>query len=155
MAKPFLAAGFPAADVAVLGPNERKKNLVVRLHGTGAHRPVLMMGHLDVVEARREDWSSDPFRLLEKDGYFFGRGTIDMKDGDAVMVSTLIRMKQEGFRPARDIILALTADEEGGCCDGVDWLLRNHRPLIDAEFAVNLDDRSEEHTSELQSPDHL
>ncbi len=140
MAKRFLAAGFPAADVAVLGPNERKKNLVVRLHGTGVHRPLLLMGHLDVVEARREDWGSDPFTLVEKDGYFFGRGTIDMKDGDAVMVSTLIRMKREGFRPSRDIILALTADEEGGCCNGVDWLLRNHRPLIDAELAVNLDD---------------
>ena len=140
MAQRFRAAGFPAADIAVLGPNERKKNLVVRLHGSGRHRPVLIMGHLDVVEARREDWSTDPFTLVEKDGFYFARGAIDMKDGDAVMVSTLIRMKQEGFRPARDIVLALTADEEGGCCNGVDWLLKNQRPLIDAEYAISLDD---------------
>jgi acetylornithine deacetylase/succinyl-diaminopimelate desuccinylase-like protein len=140
MAKRFRAAGFAAADVAVLGPNERKKNLVVRLHGTGKHKPVLLIGHLDVVEARREDWSSDPFKLIEKDGFFYGRGTLDMKDGDAIMATTLLRMKQEGYRPSRDIILALTADEEGGCCNGVDWLIKNQRELIDGEFVINHDD---------------
>jgi acetylornithine deacetylase/succinyl-diaminopimelate desuccinylase-like protein len=139
MAQRLRAAGFPAADIAVLGPNDRKKNLVVRLHGSGKHRPVLLIGHLDVVEARREDWTTDPFTLIEKDGFFYGRGTLDMKDGDAAMVTTLLRMKQEGFRPSRDIIMALTADEEGGCCNGVDWLLRNHRELIDAEFVLNQD----------------
>jgi acetylornithine deacetylase/succinyl-diaminopimelate desuccinylase-like protein len=142
LAKRFRDAGFPPADVAVLGPNERKKNLVVRLHGTGQHKPVLLIGHLDVVEARREDWTTDPYQLLQKDGYFYGRGTIDMKDGDAAMVATLIRMKKEGFRPSRDIIAAFTADEEGGCCNGVSWLLKNHRELIDAEFALNQDDWS-------------
>src|SRR5438874_687634 len=141
-AQRFREAGFPAADIAVLGSNERKKNLVVRLRGTAKHRPVLLIGHLDVVEARREDWSTDPFKLIEKDGYFYGRGTQDMKDGDAIMATTLLRMKHEGFRPSRDIILALTADEEGGCCHGVDWLIRNHRELIDAQFVLNHDGHS-------------
>ncbi|MGH8276620.1 MAG: M20/M25/M40 family metallo-hydrolase, partial [Steroidobacteraceae bacterium] len=137
--KRFLAAGFPPADVVVLGPNDRKKNVVVRLHGTGKHKPVLLIGHLDVVEAKREDWSVDPFKFIEKDGFFYGRGTSDMKDGDAIMATTLIRMKREGFRPNRDIILALTADEEGGCCNGVSWLLQHHRELVDAQFALNHD----------------
>jgi acetylornithine deacetylase/succinyl-diaminopimelate desuccinylase-like protein len=139
MARHFRAAGFPDADVSVLGPEERKKNLVVRLRGTGKHRPVLLIGHLDVVEARREDWSTDPFRLIEKDGYFYGRGTLDMKSGDAIMAAALLRLHQDGYRGSRDLILALTADEEGGCCDGVEWLVRNHRELIDAEFALNHD----------------
>jgi acetylornithine deacetylase/succinyl-diaminopimelate desuccinylase-like protein len=142
MAQRFLSAGFPAGDVVVLGPEERKKNLVVRLHGTGKHRPVLLIGHLDVVEARREDWSTDPFELVEKDGDFYGRGTSDMKDGDAIMVTTLLRMKQEGYRPSRDIILALTADEESGCCNGPEWLLKNRRDLVDAELVINHDGSS-------------
>jgi len=142
MAARFRAARFAADDVFVGGASDRNKNLVVRLHGTGQHQPVLLIGHLDVVEARREDWSTDPFKLVEKDGFFYGRGTQDMKDGDAIMVTTLLRMKQEGFRPSRDIILALTADEEGGCCNGVDWLLKNHRELIDAEFVLNHDTAS-------------
>ena len=140
MAQRFRAAGFPAADVVVAGPeNPKRQNLVVRLHGTGKHKPVLLMGHIDVVEARREDWTTDPFKLFERDGYLYGRGTSDMKDGDAIMVATLLRMKQEGYRPDRDIILALTADEEGGCCNGPDWLLKNARALVDAEFAINTD----------------
>ncbi len=139
MARHFRAAGFADADVRVLGPEERKKNLVVRLHGTGSRKPVLLIGHLDVVEARREDWSTDPFKLIEKDGYFYARGALDMKSGDAIMAAALLRMKQEGYRPGRDIILALTADEEGGCCNGVEWLVRNHRELIDAEFVLNHD----------------
>src|SRR4051812_23070535 len=123
MAKRLRAAGFADADLQILGPNDRKKNLVVRLHGTGKHKPVLLIGHLDVVEARREDWTTDPFKFIEKDGYFFGRGTQDMKNGDAIMMATLLRFKKEGFRPSRDIILALTADEESGSANGVDWLL--------------------------------
>ena len=142
LAQRFRAAGFPPADLTLLGPNERKKNLVVRLHGTGTRKPVLLMGHLDVVEARREDWSTDPYKLIEKDGFYYGRGTLDMKDGDAVMAAALIRMKQEGYHPSRDIIAAFTADEEGGCCNGVSWLLKNHRALVDAEFALNQDDWS-------------
>jgi acetylornithine deacetylase/succinyl-diaminopimelate desuccinylase-like protein len=139
MAKRFRDAGFPADDIQILGPNDRKKNMVVRLHGTGKHKPVLLIGHLDVVEAHREDWTTDPFQFIEKDGFYYGRGTQDMKDGDAIMVTTLIRMKKEGYQPDRDIILALTADEEGGASNGVDWLIKNHRELIDAEFVLNPD----------------
>jgi acetylornithine deacetylase/succinyl-diaminopimelate desuccinylase-like protein len=139
MARRLRDAGFPASDAQVLGPNSRKGNLVARLHGTEAHRPILLIGHLDVVEARREDWSVDPFTFLERDGYFYGRGTQDMKSSDAILVTDLIRLRQEGYRPDRDIILALTADEETGCCNGADWLLRNHRDLVDAEFALNPD----------------
>jgi len=141
MARRLRDAGFSENDVKVLRPDEdpRKGNLVARLHGSGTRRPILLIGHLDVVEARREDWSTDPFRFIEKDGYFYGRGTQDMKDGDAIWVTTLIRFMREGYRPDRDIILALTADEETGKLDGVDWLLRNHRDLIDAEYVLNAD----------------
>ncbi|HWZ11779.1 MAG TPA: M20/M25/M40 family metallo-hydrolase, partial [Acidobacteriaceae bacterium] len=139
MQQRFKDAGFPDADLHLLGPNDRKKNLVVRLHGNGSKRPVLIIGHIDVVEARRSDWTTDPFQFVEKDGYFYGRGTQDMKDSDAIAVVSLIRMKKEGFVPDRDIILALTADEEGGSSNGVDWLLNNHRDLVDAEFALNPD----------------
>jgi acetylornithine deacetylase/succinyl-diaminopimelate desuccinylase-like protein len=139
MAQRFREAGFATNDIQVLGPNDRKKNIAVRLRGSGKHRPVLLIGHLDVVEARREDWTTDPFQFIEKDGYFYGRGTTDMKDGDAIMSATLIRMKKEGYVPARDIILALTADEEGGRSNGVDWLIKNHRELVDAEFVLNHD----------------
>ncbi|HEY6823703.1 MAG TPA: M20/M25/M40 family metallo-hydrolase, partial [Steroidobacteraceae bacterium] len=140
LAQRFRAAGWAAGDVVIAGPTERKKNLVVRLHGTGKRRPVLLIGHLDVVEARREDWSTDPFQLIEKkDGYFYGRGTLDMKSGDAIMTTALLRMRREGYRGSRDIILALTADEEGGCCNGVEWLAHSQRELIDAEFVLNHD----------------
>ena len=139
MAQRFRDAGFADADMQILGPNDRKKNLVVRLHGTGKHKPLLLIGHLDVVEAHREDWTIDPFIFVEKDGFYYGRGTQDMKSGDAIMATTLIRFKKEGFTPNRDIILALTADEEGGKSNGVDWLLKNHRELIDAEIVFNHD----------------
>ncbi|HEY1730817.1 MAG TPA: M20/M25/M40 family metallo-hydrolase, partial [Terriglobales bacterium] len=139
MAKRFRDAGFPESDIQILGPNDRKKNLVVRLHGTGAKKPILLSGHLDVVEARREDWTTDPFQFVEKDGYYYGRGTQDMKSDDAIYVANLIGLHQEGYKPDRDIILALTADEEGGKSNGVDWLLQNHRELIDAEFALDAD----------------
>jgi acetylornithine deacetylase/succinyl-diaminopimelate desuccinylase-like protein len=139
MAKRLRDAGFPAGDVVVIGPNSRKGNMVARLHGTGAYKPLLLIGHLDVVTAKRSDWTTDPFQFVEKDGYYYGRGTQDMKDGDAIMMTTLIRMKQEGFRPDRDIILALTAEEEGGPFNGVEWLIKNHRDLVDAEFVLNHD----------------
>ena len=139
IAKRLRDAGFADSDIFIGGPNDRKKNLVVRLKGTGAQEPVLLMGHLDVVEAHPEDWTSDPFQLVEKDGYFYGRGTEDMKAGDAIYVLTMMRLKREGYKPDRDIILALTADEEGGQSNGVDWLLKNHRDLVDAEFALNAD----------------
>ncbi len=139
MAKRLRAAGYDDSDIFIGGPNDRKKNLVVRLRGTGAKKPVLLIGHLDVVEAHREDWTSDPFQLVEKDGYFYGRGTEDMKASDAVYVINMMRLEQEGYKPDRDIILALTADEEGGTSNGVDWLLKNHRDLVEAEFALNAD----------------
>jgi acetylornithine deacetylase/succinyl-diaminopimelate desuccinylase-like protein len=139
MAQRLRDAGYPATDVQVLGPNPRKGNLVARLRGTGARKPMLMICHLDVVEARREDWSMDPFQFVEKDGYFYGRGSGDIKDGDAILMAAMIRLKRENFQPDRDIILALTADEEGGKFNGVDWLMKNHRDLIDAEFILNPD----------------
>lgn len=137
MAARLKAAGFPEADVRVLGPNARKGNLVVRLRGGGARKPLLLLAHLDVVEARRSDWSVDPFRLTERDGYFYGRGTTDDKAMAAIWIASLIRYKQEGFRPERDIVVALTADEENGDSNGVAWLVKNHRGLIDAEFCLN------------------
>jgi acetylornithine deacetylase/succinyl-diaminopimelate desuccinylase-like protein len=141
MAKRLLDAGFPKADVVVVGPNERKGNMVARYRGRPGSklRPMLIIGHTDVVEARREDWSTDPFKFVEQDGYYYGRGTQDMKSDDAIAVTDFIRLKKEGFVPNRDIILALTADEEGGKSNGVDWLLQNHRDLIDAEYALNPD----------------
>ena len=141
MAKRLLEAGFPAADVTVIGPNDRKGNMVARYRGQAGSklRPILIIGHLDVVEARRDDWSTDPFKFVEQNGYYYGRGTQDMKEADAIAVTNFIRFKEEGFVPNRDIILALTADEEGGKSNGVDWLLRNHRDLIDAEFVLNPD----------------
>jgi acetylornithine deacetylase/succinyl-diaminopimelate desuccinylase-like protein len=141
MAQRLLDAGFPKADVAVLGPNDRKGNMVARYRGAPGSKlkPILIIAHLDVVEAKREDWSTDPFQFVEKDGYFYGRGTQDIKESDAIAVADFIRMKKEGFVPDRDIILALTADEEGGKSNGVEWLLKNHRELIDAEFALNPD----------------
>jgi acetylornithine deacetylase/succinyl-diaminopimelate desuccinylase-like protein len=138
----LLAAGFASADVVLIAPPEHptKANVVVRLRGAGQGQPVLFIGHLDVVEARADDWTFDPFKLTEKDGWFYGRGTIDMKDGDAAMLESLIRLRREGFRPARDLIVAFTADEEaGGDANGPAFLLKNHRDLIDASLVINLD----------------
>jgi acetylornithine deacetylase/succinyl-diaminopimelate desuccinylase-like protein len=137
MAERLKSAGFSDEDLKVLGPHPRKGNLVARLRGTGASKPLLLLAHIDVVEAKREDWSFDPFKFLEKDGYYYGRGTSDDKAMAAIFIANLIRFKQEGFKPDRDIILALTADEEGGDYNGVEWLLKNHRQLIEAEFGIN------------------
>ena len=137
MAARLRAGGFAADDVQVLGPNPKKQNLVARYRGTGSARPLLLLGHLDVVEARREDWSLDPFTFVERDGFFYGRGTSDMKDMDASWVANLLELKRQGYRPSRDIILALTADEESGDSNGAEWLLRTHRELVDAELALN------------------
>ena len=138
VARRLKAAGFPDADIFVGGASPNKANLVVRYHGTGRRRPILLLAHTDVVEAKRDDWSMDPFTLTEKDGYFYGRGTGDDKSQAAVWIANLIRYKREGFKPDRDLIVALTADEEGGGpYNGVEWLLKNKRQLIDAEFALN------------------
>lgn len=138
VARRLLEAGFAREDVFVGGAAPHKANVVVRYRGTGAARPLLLLAHLDVVEARREDWGQDPFTLVEKDGYFYGRGTGDDKAQAAIWVANLLRYKREGWRPARDLIVALTADEEGGGpYNGVDWLLRDHRELIEAELCLN------------------
>jgi acetylornithine deacetylase/succinyl-diaminopimelate desuccinylase-like protein len=132
------AAGIPAADVAVLGPTPRKGNLVARLRGSGTQKPLLLLAHLDVVAARREDWSVDPFTLLERDGYFYGRGTSDDKAMAAIFSAHLIRLAREKIPLRRDLILALTAEEEGfGPENGADWLLRERRALVDAALVIN------------------
>jgi acetylornithine deacetylase/succinyl-diaminopimelate desuccinylase-like protein len=138
----LLHAGFEKSDVTFIAPADHpsKGNVVVRYRGKGRARPVLFLGHLDVVEAKAEDWTFDPFIFSEKDGFFYGRGTIDMKEGDAALLEALIRLKRERFTPERDIIAAFTADEEaGGDANGPAFLLKEHRELIDAELAVNLD----------------
>src|SRR6266478_1024160 len=132
------AAGFPESDVFVGGANPKKANLVARYHGTGTLKPILLLAHIDVVEAKREDWSMDPFQLIEREDFFYGRGTGDDKAQAAIWLANLIQYKKEGFKPDRDLIVALTADEEGGGpYNGVDWLLANHRDLIDADFSLN------------------
>lgn len=140
----FRAAGFPAADVQVVGPatgpDAKDGNLVVRYRGRGLRRPILLIGHLDVVEARRADWVLDPFVLTERDGHFYGRGTLDMKSGDASWIAALLRMKKEGVVPPGDFILALTAGEEGGGgYNGIEWLQKHRPDLIAAQYVINAD----------------
>ena len=138
VARRLLEAGWPKEDVVVLGAAPHKANVVARYRGSGKARTLLLLAHLDVVEAKRSDWSVEPFKLLEKDGYFYGRGTGDDKAQAAIWVEALLRMRREGYRPSRDLVLALTADEEGGGpFNGVDWLLKNRRDLIDAELCLN------------------
>jgi len=133
-------AGFNSEDVEVVGPGRSNKNLVARLRGSGRGRPILFFAHLDVVAAPRDQWNTDPFTLTERDGNFYGRGAFDVKNEDADMVVNLIRLKREGYRPAKDIIIALTAGEESGAdYNGVTWLLQNRKSLIDAEYSINLD----------------
>ena len=141
MQKRFLDAGFSSDDVHLLGADPRKQNLVVRYRAEGAptEKPVLFLCHMDVVQALRSDWHTDPFQFVEKDGYFYGRGTQDMKNSDAALVATFLRLHREGYKPHRDLILALTADEEGGKFNGAHWLVEQHRDLVDAAFAINPD----------------
>jgi acetylornithine deacetylase/succinyl-diaminopimelate desuccinylase-like protein len=141
MRKRLLDAGFAPQDVQLLGADPRKQNLLARIRAVGkpAEKPILFLGHLDVVEALRSDWTTDPFQLFEKDGFYYARGTQDMKDGDAALVTTFLRLHREGYKPKRDLILALTADEEGGKFNGAQWLVRQHRDLVDAAFVINLD----------------
>jgi len=139
MAVRLRAAGFPESDVHVFKPTPSKGNLVAILHGTGARRPILLVAHLDVVEARREDWSFDPFKFIEEDGYYYGRGSGDDKFMAATFVANLIRYKQEGYKPDRDVKMVLETDEEilDRNAVGMQWVIKNHRDLIDAEFALN------------------
>ena len=139
----LLAAGFAPADVVLLGPNDRKMSVVITYHGKAGStlKPILAICHLDVVEANKADWSPEtpPFTFTEKDGFYYGRGTQDIKEGDTALVYTLLRMKREGYVPDRDIRVALTADEEGGKSNGVHWLVKNHPELMQAEFVINPD----------------
>ncbi|MEO8336679.1 MAG: M20/M25/M40 family metallo-hydrolase [bacterium] len=139
MERRFRAAGFPAKDIHLVIPPGKptKGNLVVRYRGRGQGKPILLLAHLDVVAALRSDWTIDPFVLTEKDGYFYGRGSGDDKSMASIFVANMLRDKKEGWVPARDVILALTADEEGGDANGVEWLLAHNRDLIDAAYAIN------------------
>ena len=142
MAKRFRDAGFPEQDIFLGGVRADKHNLVVRYHGKGgtnAPKPLLLLAHIDVVEALKTDWSPDldPFKFIERDGYFYARGSADDKSMAAIFVANLIQLKKEGYVSDRDIIVALTADEEGGCCNGVRWLIANHKELVDAAMVIN------------------
>ncbi|MDP9204686.1 MAG: M20/M25/M40 family metallo-hydrolase [Gemmatimonadota bacterium] len=142
IARRFLAPGFPASDIHVLGPaGDKDSSVIVRMQGSSKTlKPILLIAHLDVVEALRADWSLDPYTLTERDGFFYGRGTSDIKDGAATLVAALLRMKRNHVVPQRTLILALTAGEEGGGgYNGMEWLLKNHRELMDAAFALNVD----------------
>src|SRR5262245_23979594 len=138
MAARLAAAGFESRDLAVLGLRPGDGNLVARYRGSGARRPILLMAHLDVVEAAPSTWTLPPFRLTERDGYLYGRGSLDNKGGAAMLVANAIRMKRDGYRPDRDLIIVLSADEETTGAN-IQWLLREHRPLVDAEYALNTD----------------
>ena len=138
MAKHMRAAGFPAEDVVVVENAPRKGNLVVRYRGRNTGRkPILLLSHIDVVEADPKDWTLPPFEFIEKDSVFYGRGVADDKDEGAIHLTILLRMKAEGVVPDRDVIVALTADEEGGSANGVAWILRNRPELLHAEYAFN------------------
>ncbi|MBL8988704.1 MAG: M20/M25/M40 family metallo-hydrolase, partial [Gemmatimonadetes bacterium] len=133
------AAGFPKTDIAIVGHAPRYQNLVVRYRGrAGSKKPIMLMAHMDVVDARREDWSFAPYQFREQDGYYYGRGTSDNKAGVATLVANFIRLKREQFVPDRDLIMVLTADEET-TGDAIAWLMRERRDLIDAEYALNTD----------------
>lgn len=140
LARRFLNAGFAQADVQVIGPTERNKNLVVRYRGSGANPPIAVLAHLDVVEAKRTDWTFDPFKLTETNGYFYGRGTSDDKDGAAQLAAAFLRLRKENFVPNRDIFLALTSGEEGGSgYNGAQWLLTNRHEISRVKYCLNAD----------------
>src|SRR6202167_1842062 len=135
------AAGFEDKDVTPFSlPDHPKEGGVVAvLAGTSkSAKPMLLLGHLDVVEAKREDWTRDPFTLIEENAYFYGRGTSDMKAMDATWADALMRFKHDGYHPKRTIKMALTCGEEtSSTFDGADWLAKNRPELISAAFALN------------------
>lgn len=140
LARHLREAGFSDTDLEVIGPRPKNKNLVARLRGIGLGRAILFFAHLDVVAAPHDQWNSDPFTLTERNGYFYGRGAFDVKNECADLVANLISLKKEGYHPARDIVVALTAGEEAGAdYNGISWLIDNHRDLLNAEYAINLD----------------
>lgn len=133
-------AGYAAADLTVAGPSPTCQNLMATLRGRSATAtPVLLMAHLDVVPARRADWTHDPFVLREEHGWFYGRGTYDNKAGASVLVANMARWKRDGFVPARDIVMVLTCDEETTAEQGIRWLLDHQPRLKTAEYALNSD----------------
>lgn len=139
MAAHLVRAGFPEADVRVLGKAANDGNLVARFRSPSPSQPpILLLAHIDVVDALAEDWSLPPFELTEKDGYLYGRGSSDNKAGAAMLVANFIRLKKEGFVPNRDLIIVLSADEETTGAN-IQWLLEEQRPLLDAAFALNTD----------------
>lgn len=139
LADRLIAAGFPAVDVQVVSYNPRYASLVARYRGSASgKKPILLMAHLDVVDARKEDWTTDPYQFVEKDGWYYGRGTSDVKDGAAMLVANFIRYKKEGFVPDRDLVIVLTADEETSG-ESINWLVNQHRDMVDAEYALNTD----------------
>jgi acetylornithine deacetylase/succinyl-diaminopimelate desuccinylase-like protein len=141
LAARFKAAGFPDSDVVLLGPNPAHQNIIVRYRGDGTGgKPILFLAHLDVVEAEPEHWTTDPFKLTERDGFYYGRGSFDIKDEVADLSANFIRLKREGFIPSRDLMLVFTDGEEGAeSDDGARWLVANHRDLVDVEYVINTD----------------
>ncbi len=141
MAAHLKTAGYPDTDVTLFSTPDhpREGGLVAILHGTSkTAKPILLLGHIDVVEAKREDWTRDPFTLVEENGYFYARGVSDMKAMSATWVDALARFKQSGYRPKRDIKLALTCGEESDApFNGAEWLAQNHADWISAAFALN------------------
>ncbi|HEX9054826.1 MAG TPA: M20/M25/M40 family metallo-hydrolase [Gemmatimonadales bacterium] len=139
MASRLAAAGIPDSDIHILGYEPKHQSLIVRYRGrSGGLKPILLMAHMDVVDARKEDWSFDPFKFRELDGYYYGRGSSDNKAGVATLVAMFLRYKREGYVPDRDLIMVLTADEETTSAS-IAWLLKEHRDLVDADFALNTD----------------
>lgn len=137
MAARLKAEGFEDKDIFIGGAHPKKGNLVATLRGTSKKKPIILMAHIDVVEAKPEDWSFDPFKFQEIDGYYYARGSSDDKAMASIFVANLIRLKKENYKPERDIMVALTADEEGGDHNGIAWLLENYPPFKNAEFAIN------------------
>jgi len=140
MQKRFLDAGFAVSDVQLLGSSPHKQNLVVRIKGTGNSKPVLFLCHIDVAKVENTGWQSEPLKFVEKDGYYYGPGVLNMKDSASALVATFLHLHREGYRPARDLILVLAADGADGSDNGAQWLVENHRNLVDAAFVINPED---------------
>jgi acetylornithine deacetylase/succinyl-diaminopimelate desuccinylase-like protein len=129
-------AGFPAGDIKIVERNPRQGNVIFRLRGTGKLKPILLLAHIDVVNAKKEDWTFDPFKFTESDGYYYGRGTTDDKAMAAIFIANLIRYRKEGFVPDHDIIVCLSTDEEDVGLNGIEWLIKEHFDLINAELCI-------------------
>ena len=152
MAKRLVDGGFSENEIRIVGQDAKSRNLILRWRGSGKGRPVMFNAHLDVVPVKRANWTVEPFQLTEKDGFFYGRGSRDMKSAAAIVVTDFIRLRKEGFKPQRDLILALTCGEESSDDhNGVNWLLANQRPLIECEYCINLEGGS----LEIENDKHI